>query len=70
MCCEIRERFRHSVERQMVSDLPAVGAFLSYGLDCSSVFAIMARTAKKPLRTYTVTFPDRFMIRKEKNAPC
>jgi len=56
---EIRERFRHSVERQMVSDVP-VGAFLSSGLDSSSVVAMMTRTAKKPLRTYTVTFPAKY----------
>jgi asparagine synthase (glutamine-hydrolysing) len=56
---EIRERFRHSVEQQMVSDVP-VGAFLSAGLDSSSIVAMMARTAKKPLRTYTITFPEKY----------
>lgn len=56
---EIRERFRHSVKQEMVSDVP-VGAFLSSGLDSSSVVAMMARTATKPLRTYTVTFPEKY----------
>jgi asparagine synthase (glutamine-hydrolysing) len=56
---EIRERFRHSVERQMVSDVP-LGAFLSAGLDSSSIVAMMARTAKRPLRTYTITFPKKY----------
>jgi asparagine synthase (glutamine-hydrolysing) len=55
---EIRERFQYSVERQMISDVP-VGAFLSAGLDSSSIVAMMARSARKPLRTYTVTFPDK-----------
>jgi asparagine synthase (glutamine-hydrolysing) len=55
---EIRERFRHSVEQQMVSDVP-LGAFLSAGLDSSSIVAMMARTAK-PLRTYTITFPEKY----------
>jgi asparagine synthase (glutamine-hydrolysing) len=55
---EIRERFQYSVERQMISDVP-VGAFLSAGLDSSSIVAMMARSAK-PLRTYTVTFPDKY----------
>lgn len=56
---EIRDRFRHSVERQMVSDVP-LGAFLSAGLDSSSIVAMMARSAKKPLRTYTITFPQKY----------
>jgi asparagine synthase (glutamine-hydrolysing) len=60
---EIEERFRHSVEQQMVSDVP-LGAFLSAGLDSSSIVAIMAtataKTAKAPLRTYTVTFPKKY----------
>jgi asparagine synthase (glutamine-hydrolysing) len=55
---EVRERLQHSVEQQMISDVP-VGAFLSAGLDSSSIVAMMARTAKKPLRTYTVTFPEK-----------
>ena len=56
---EIRQRFRHSVEQQMVSDVP-LGAFLSAGLDSSSIVATMMRTAKAPLRTYTVTFPEKY----------
>ena len=56
---EIRARFRHSVEQQMVSDVP-LGAFLSAGLDSSSIVAMMSRTAKAPLRTYTITFPAKY----------
>jgi asparagine synthase (glutamine-hydrolysing) len=56
---EIRQRFQNSVEQQMVSDVP-VGAFLSAGLDSSSIVATMARTAKRPLRTYTITFPKKY----------
>ncbi|MCU1272536.1 MAG: asnB 1 [Acidobacteriaceae bacterium] len=56
---EVRERFQHSIEQQMVSDVP-VGAFLSAGLDSSSIVAMMNRTAKKPLRTYTITFPEKY----------
>src|SRR5437879_11385937 len=56
---EIRQRFQNSVERQMVSDV-SVGAFLSAGLDSSSIVATMARTAKRPLRTYTITFPKKY----------
>ncbi|HEY7353962.1 MAG TPA: asparagine synthase (glutamine-hydrolyzing) [Terriglobales bacterium] len=56
---EIRERFGHSIEQQMVSDVP-VGAFLSAGIDSSSIVASMAARARKPVRTYTITFPQRY----------
>ena len=56
---EIRERFCASVEKQMVSDVP-IGAFLSAGLDSSSIVAAMAR--KQPVRTCTVTFPKKYRI--------
>ena len=56
---EIRERFCASVERQMISDVP-IGAFLSAGLDSSSIVAAMAK--KQPVRTYTVTFPEKYRV--------
>ncbi|MBI3475485.1 MAG: asparagine synthase (glutamine-hydrolyzing) [Acidobacteria bacterium] len=56
---EIRERFCASVEQQMVSDVP-IGAFLSAGLDSSSIVAAMAR--KQPVRTYTITFPRKYRV--------
>jgi asparagine synthase (glutamine-hydrolysing) len=56
---EIRERFCASVEQQMVSDVP-IGAFLSAGLDSSSLVAAMAR--KQPVRTYTITFPEKYRV--------
>jgi len=56
---EIRDRFRYSVEQQMVSDVP-LGAFLSAGLDSSSIVAMMAKTGHRP-RTYTITFPDKYL---------
>ena len=58
---EIRERFRRSVKSQMISDVP-VGAFLSAGLDSSSIVAMMAEGADKPIQTYTVTFPDKYRV--------
>ena len=58
---EIRERFRYSVEAQMVSDVP-LGAFLSAGLDSSSIVAMMKRTAQQPVRTYTITFPRKYRV--------
>ena len=56
---EIRQRFCASVEQQMVSDVP-IGAFLSAGLDSSSIVAAMAR--KQPVRTHTITFPGKYRV--------
>jgi len=58
---EVRERFRHSVEAQMVSDVP-IGAFLSAGLDSSGIVAMMSRAATQPIRTYTITFPSKYRV--------
>lgn len=58
---EIRERFRRSVEAQMISDVP-IGAFLSAGLDSSSIVAMMRRATNQPVRTYTITFPRKYRV--------
>ncbi len=58
---EVRQRFRRSVEQQMVSDVP-IGAFLSAGLDSSSIVAMMRRATTQPVRTYTITFPRKYRV--------
>jgi asparagine synthase (glutamine-hydrolysing) len=58
---EVRERFRHSVQSQMISDVP-IGAFLSAGLDSSSIVAMMRASTNQPVRTYTVTFPRKYLV--------
>lgn len=58
---EIRERFLRSVAAQMVSDVP-IGAFLSAGLDSSSIVAMMAGATTQPVRTYTITFPRKYRV--------
>ena len=58
---EGRERFRRSVEGTLVSDVP-LGAFLSAGLDSSSIVAMMARATDQPVRTYTITFPRKYRV--------
>jgi asparagine synthase (glutamine-hydrolysing) len=58
---EVRARFRQSVEAQMVSDVP-IGAFLSAGLDSSSIVAMMSRATSQPVRTYTITFPEKYRV--------
>jgi asparagine synthase (glutamine-hydrolysing) len=58
---ETGERFRQSVESQMISDVP-IGAFLSAGLDSSSIVAMMCRAAQQQIRTYTITFPRKYRV--------
>jgi asparagine synthase (glutamine-hydrolysing) len=58
---EVRERFRRSVKAQMISDVP-IGAFLSAGLDSSGIVAMMCRASAQPVRTYTITFPERYRV--------
>jgi asparagine synthase (glutamine-hydrolysing) len=58
---EVRNRFRQSVKSQMISDVP-VGAFLSAGLDSSSIVAMMRESTDQPVRTYTTTFPPEYLI--------
>lgn len=58
---ELGELFRHAVQQQMVSDVP-VGAFLSAGLDSSSIVAMMRRATNQTVRTYTITFPRKYRV--------
>ena len=57
----VRERLAQSVQRQMISDVP-LGAFLSSGIDSSSIVAMMARSTAGPVSTYTITFPPKYRV--------
>ena len=56
---ELRERFIRTVKGQLQSDVP-VGAFLSAGLDSSSIVAAMSEATNGPKRTYTIAFPSKY----------
>jgi len=51
----IRARLDESVHMQMVSDVP-IGAFLSGGIDSSTVVGLMAAHSDQPIRTYAIGF--------------
>ncbi len=55
----VRALLDDSVRLQMRSDVP-VGAYLSGGVDSSSVVALMARHGAKNINTFTLAYEDRF----------
>jgi asparagine synthase (glutamine-hydrolysing) len=54
---EVRRRLRDAVESHLVSDVP-LGAFLSGGVDSSTIVALMSEAGAAPLRTFSIGFAD------------
>ena len=53
----VKPVFENAVKRQMISEVP-IGAFLSGGIDSSTVVAQMQLLSSKPIKTFNVKFED------------
>ena len=53
----LRDLLREAVAIRLMGDVP-VGAFLSGGVDSSSVVALMAEAASAPVKTFSIGFDD------------
>jgi asparagine synthase (glutamine-hydrolysing) len=57
----VRHHLGRAVQSQMVSDVP-LGAFLSAGIDSTSIVAMMRKATTGPVRTWTITYPTKHRI--------
>tara|TARA_Y100001968_G_C19454442_1_gene771575 strand:- start:15500 stop:17431 length:1932 start_codon:yes stop_codon:yes gene_type:complete len=55
---ELEKLLENAIKSQMLSDVP-VGAFLSGGIDSSSIVSLMQKNSSVPINTFTIGFDDK-----------